>query len=192
MGKSSKRAASATTATKPSPKVATSAVTAAQTTGQEPKAKVGRPAVIRTKENATKICALLAEGMSLRAICRMEGMPSKQAVLEWLSVDAEFAAQYARAREDGADEMADELLEIADDGSNDWMERENKDGSVGWVLNGEHVQRSKLRVDTRKWLMSKMRPKKYGDNVAVTGPGGGPIQVAAVEWRVVDPRKGSS
>ena len=87
-----------------------------------------------------------------------------------------FAAQYARAREVQFLAIADELLEIADDGRNDWMQRTGNDG--GWDLNGEHIQRSRVRIDTRKWMLSKMLPKVYGDKteVAVTGANGGPLQ----------------
>ena len=68
-----------------------------------------------------------------------------------------------------ADHFADEIIEIADDASNDWMERERKDGSTEAVLNYEHVQRSRLRIDARKWLMARMAPKKYGDKITHTG-----------------------
>jgi hypothetical protein len=62
--------------------------------------------------------------------------------------------------------MEDELLEIADDGRNDWGEKRNDKGEVtGWTVNGEHIQRSRARIDTRKWLMGKCVPKKYGDKV---------------------------
>ena len=74
-----------------------------------------------------------------------------------------FASRYARAREIQAHAIADEFLEIADDGRNDWMEREGKDESGGWELNGENIQRSRVRLDTRKWLLSKMLPKSYSD-----------------------------
>ena len=57
---------------------------------------------------------------------------------------------------------ADEKVEIADNASNDWMEREDSD-NPGFTLNGEHIQRSRLRIDTRKWLLSKLVPKKFGD-----------------------------
>ncbi len=77
-----------------------------------------------------------------------------------------------------ADTLFDEALGIADDGTNDWMERLDKDGqAAGWQLNGEHVQRSRLRVDTRKWAAGKLAPKKYGDKLQHTGDGGGPIRV---------------
>jgi hypothetical protein len=65
--------------------------------------------------------------------------------------------------------LTEEILDIADDGSNDWMEKLDKDGkSVGWAVNGEAVQRSKLRVDARKWIASKLKPKKYGDKLDTT------------------------
>ena len=83
--------------------------------------------------------------------------------------------QYARAKELQAEYLLGESVEIADDGTNDWMERQRQDGSV--AVDHEHIQRSKLRVDTRKWAMSKMAPKKYGERVAMehSGPDGGPI-----------------
>lgn len=85
--------------------------------------------------------------------------------------------QYARAKEVQSEHMAEEILAIADDGQNDWMERNGAE-SAGWAVNGEHIQRSRLRVDSRKWLMSKLAPKKYGDRVTqeMTGAGGGPIE----------------
>lgn len=117
-------------------------------------------------------------------------MPDKSAVLGWANGDREgFSQRYARARELQAHSIADELLEIADDGSNDWMERQGKDESGGWELNGEHIQRSRVRLDTRKWLLSKMLPKSYGDKsqVEVTGANGGPVQSQAVTVSVTDP-----
>ncbi|MDQ9195166.1 DNA packaging protein [Cronobacter sakazakii] len=127
--------------------------------------KIGRPSDY-TEELAEIICLRLAEGESLRSVCRDEGMPSKQAVLRWLARNESFRAQYVRAKEEGAEAIAEELFDIADDGSNDWMEKLDKDGeAIGYQLNGEHVQRSKLRIDTRKWYLSKILPKKYGDRI---------------------------
>jgi hypothetical protein len=66
--------------------------------------------------------------------------------------------------------MADEMLEVADDGTNDWMLRRGSDEEDDlYQLNGEHLQRSRLRVDTRKWLLSKALPKVYGDKLALGG-----------------------
>ncbi|MNL64497.1 hypothetical protein D3C87_1887180 [compost metagenome] len=83
------------------------------------------------------------------------------------------------ARQLGYDAIAEETLEIADDGRNDWMQKVEEDEAPGWKLNGEHVQRSKLRIDTRLKLLAKWHPKKYGEKVTqeLTGANGGPIQV---------------
>ncbi|MGA4534894.1 DNA packaging protein [Citrobacter braakii] len=127
--------------------------------------KGGRPSDY-TEELAELICLRLAEGESLRSVCRDDGMPSKQAVLRWLARNEQFRAQYVRAKEEGAEAIAEEMFDIADDGTNDWMEKLDKDGeAIGYQLNGEHVQRSKLRIDTRKWYLSKILPKKYGDRI---------------------------
>jgi len=138
----------------------------------------GRPSDF-TPEIADRLCKLIAEGQSLREICSAEDMPGKTTVLRWLDKNEEFRGQYARAREAQAEHWADEILEISDDGSNDWMERKNQDGSTYTVVDHEHVSRSKLRVDSRKWLMSKLAPKKYGDKVDMThsGKDGGPLLV---------------
>ena len=120
-----------------------------------------------TQEIADDICAKLAQGMTLREICRADDMPPESTVRLWALEDRDgFSAQYTRAREIGYHAMADEILDIADDGLNDWMER-NGDDNEGWVSNGEHLQRSRLRVDTRKWLLSKTLPKIYGDKLAL-------------------------
>lgn len=123
--------------------------------------RVGRPSLFGA-EVASTICSRIADGESLREICRDDAMPDKATVLRWLGAHEEFRDQYARAREAQADYFADEILEIADDGSNDWMLRKVGEEEIE-VANHEHISRSKLRVDARKWLMSKMAPKKYGD-----------------------------
>lgn len=133
-------------------------------------------------ELADEICRLLAEGMTLREICRAENMPAESTVRLWALEDYQgFSAQYARAREIGYQSMADELLEISDDGRNDWMTRRQGDDEIE-VVNSEHIQRSRLRVDTRKWMLSKVLPKIYGDKVALTDPDGGPLTVNIVKF----------
>ncbi|WP_262269762.1 terminase small subunit-like protein [Microvirga yunnanensis] len=129
------------------------------------KRPVGRPRVL-TQALKAEICERIAEGETLREICRSEHIPSRSVIHKELLEDEAFADQYARARELQLDMMEDELLEIADDANNDWMERHDKDGnSIGWVVNGEHIQRSRARIETRKWIMSKRAPKKYGDRI---------------------------
>lgn len=91
-------------------------------------------------------------------------MPTPAGVLKWARNDVNgFRQKYLDSREIGYHILGDEIREIADDGRNDWMEILNRDGeAVGWKVNGEAVQRSKLRVETRKWILSKMLPKIYG------------------------------
>lgn len=117
-----------------------------------------------THEVADAICERLANGESLRAICRGDGMPPEGTVRQWVTDDVHgFAAQYARARDAGLDHMAEEILSIADDGTGDsWTD---DDGNVR--TNTDVVQRSKLRVDARKWYLSKLAPKKYGEKMTV-------------------------
>jgi len=104
----------------------------------------GRPSGY-TKAIANQICNRLIDGESLRAICRSASMPDKATVFRWLDDERhkEFRDQYAQARERQTESFIDELLDIADN-----LE--------------EDVQRSKLRIDTRKWIASKIMPSKYG------------------------------
>ena len=123
---------------------------------------MGRPTTY-TPEIATAICGEIAAGRSLRAICETEGFPDPSTVYRWLAAHEAFREQYARAREDQADALFDDILEISDNATNDWMEQNDPD-NPGWRLNGEHVQRSRLRVDSRKWMAARLKPKKYGDS----------------------------
>ena len=138
-----------------------------------------------TQEKAEAICVLLSEGLSLREICAQEDMPDKSTVMRWLNSQAEFRDQYVRAKAIGVEALAEDILDIADDATNDWMERKDKDGeNAGWQFNGEAARRSQIRIDARKWLLSKLAPKKYGDKVeqTVSGPDGGPIrQISRIE-----------
>ena len=135
---------------------------------QETRPKVGRPSDF-TQETADRICAQLAEGKSLRTICKADDMPSCVTVYAWLRLHDEFLKQYTRAKEDSADALAEEMLDIADDGTNDWYDQQITEGVVLKKPDTEHINRSRLRVDTRKWIASKLKPKKYGDKVAVGG-----------------------
>lgn len=97
-------------------------------------------------------------------------MPAVSTVFMWIAAHPSFSNQYARAREAQADALFEDILEIADDARNDWMERNGED-DAGWIANGEHLQRSRLRIDARKWMAGKLRPKVYGDKSMVEGPG---------------------
>lgn len=146
--------------------------------------KVGRPSIYN-EEVAEKICAKLAEGRSLREICRADGtLPSRGVIMAWAKDPAHpFAEPYRRARELGFWVLVDDLLDIADDGTNDYVERMGKDGEpAGYALNGEAVARSRLRVDARKWVLSKMLPRFFGEKLDLqhAGPDGGPIEIETV------------
>ena len=143
------------------------------------KAKLfGRPSIYNP-ELAAQICEHIAQGKSLRTIAEMEGMPHQATIMAWLDGShPDFSEQYARAREAQADKLAEETLLIADESSQDTYV--DADGNV--KTNTEAIQRSKLRVDTRKWLASKMAPKKYGDKVAIGGADDlGPVQTVTKE-----------
>lgn len=124
---------------------------------------MGRPSQFTPKLRAS-ILAQMAGGLSLSEVCRQDGMPDRATVHRLIQDDEDFRNKYARAAEARADTIFDEMFDIADDGTNDWMEREN-----GPQLNAEHVQRSRLRIETRKWALSKMNPKKYGEKIAIGG-----------------------
>lgn len=116
-------------------------------------------------ETANAICERLINGESLRKICLSDDMPSASTVCRWLATNAEFREQYAHARDAQADTLADEILDISDDGTNDWMA--DKEEEEGFRYNGDAVQRSRLRVDSRKWLAAKLAPKRYGERTTL-------------------------
>lgn len=139
---------------------------------------MARP-TIYTEELALDVCSKLAAGMPLVRICLEESMPSKTTVYRWL-VDSEvFRDMYARAREDQADTLADEIIEIADATMLGATITTKANGEVEKV-EGDMLQHRKLRVEARKWTAAKLKPKKYGDLVRQehSGPGGGPIALA--------------
>lgn len=154
----------------------------------------GRPSSF-TQEVADEICTRLARGESLRSITADQDsgwMPSQTTVFRWLEDNAAFREQYARAREVQADTIFDEMLEIADDARNDFMERQlGEDGPTVLQANQEHIQRSRLRIETRKWMAGKLRPKVYGDKVVNehSGPDGGAIETK-VTFEFVKPGEG--
>lgn len=126
------------------------------------------PRVTFSQELFDGICDRISDGESLRTICSEDDMPSKGSFFRWLAADdGKLRDQYARAREAQADAIFDEVLDIADDARNDWMAKKGADAE-GYELNGEHVQRTRLRIDARKWMAGKLRPKVYGDKQEVT------------------------
>jgi len=120
--------------------------------------KNGRPSSY-TKALGNQLCTWLEEGKTLRAYCDQDGKPSRSTVMRWLEANEEFRNRYAQARERQADQIFDECLQIADDSTRDTYEDGNGNTRTDW----EVVGRSKLRIDTRKWFLTKLWPKKYGD-----------------------------
>ena len=118
---------------------------------------------------AQAICDRMSEGESLRQICRDPDMPYRYTVKAWRRASPDFETRYARAREELYEHWANEITEISDDGSNDWMEIETKSGRMVNVIDHDHIARSRLRVESRKWLLSKLVPHQYGDRVTVNG-----------------------
>lgn len=128
-----------------------------------------RPSLL-TPGTRAEILARLAAGQTLLRICRDAHMPDRTTVVKWVSSDRDgFAAEYRAAREHGYEVMAEELLDIADDGRNDYL-LDPETGKQVW--NGEHPFRSRLRLDTRKWILAKMLPKVFGDKQQVEHSGG--------------------
>lgn len=132
----------------------------------------GRPSDF-TQEIADTICERIADGESLRAICSEDEMPCKSSVFKWLSLHEDFADQYARAREAQADSLFDDILTIADTPMIGEKTKTTDDGKVE-VTTGDMIEHRKLRVDARKWMAGKLKPKKYGDKITqeVTGADG--------------------
>ena len=118
-------------------------------------------------------------GESLRAICRDDHLPPESTVRGWYVDDIEsFAAQYARARDIGLDAMADQAMEIADTQEEGVKTVDKWSGSE--VHRADMLEHRRLRFDARRWYLSKLAPKRYGDRLhtELTGADGGPIQIA--------------
>lgn len=116
-----------------------------------------------TQEIAIDICEKLAEGQSLRAICRENGMPGKGTVFKWLQDNPAFEEMYIRARDAQADALADDILDIADTPQMG-VKTETKGDEVK-TIEGDMIDHRRLQVEARKWIASKLKPKKYGATV---------------------------
>lgn len=125
--------------------------------------KGGRP-TLYSLEIALEICDRIADGESLVKICSDPKMPKKTAVYEWLLRHKEFAEIYARAREDQADTLADEIHAISDE-----LPQQIVDDKGKTRYDSAYVQWQKNRVDARKWVAAKLKPKKYSDRIAHVG-----------------------
>ena len=138
---------------------------------QKPKKRAGRkteydPAI------AAEICTRISCGESLRQICMEDGMPVHSTVYLWLLQNKQFSDNYAKAREEQADTLADEIQAIADERPQEIVDDKGISRTdSGWVT------WQKNRIDARKWVASKLKPKKYGDRQIVAGDAESPLEV---------------
>lgn len=116
---------------------------------------------IYTPELADLICLRIAQGVSLNAICKEPDMPSAPTVYSWLFKEKDFINKYAHARESQSEVYAQEMIELADT----------------CALTPEQINKVKLQIDTRKWIASKLKPKKYGDSTILRGDKDNPIEI---------------
>jgi hypothetical protein len=175
------------------------AIEAPLTIGTQERAEVtpkpfGRPPS-RTPEEITAIKIQIIDivntsTLSIRKICdklskEIDNFPCRETIIGWLGDDKEFANQYARAKENQCDLMAEEIIDISDDDSLDLAF--NEDGKA--FVDKEHINRSRLRVDTRKWILSKLKPKKYGDKLELEHTGNMTVEI--VKFSEINENKAS-
>ena len=144
----------------------------------DPELRAGYEAAQKRKELWRKYCTpdvpydpdlgaaildMIASGLSLKRACEQEGMPACSIIYKWITRHKEFGDNYARAVLAKAQVWADEITDIADDSRNDWELVYDKEGNACYKFNSDHVKRQQLRIDTRKWYLSKVLPKQFGD-----------------------------
>lgn len=137
------------------------------------KNKVGSP-LTYTAELGEEICmAIATTSEGLNKLCKMHPhWPNPNTIYEWRIKIKDFGEMYARAKQSQVEVLVDEILSIADDTSNDYIA--NDEGKL--VYNNEHVNRSRLRIDSRKWFAAKLAPRVYGDKVETTHQIGSPLE----------------
>jgi len=122
-----------------------------------------------TEKKADLICTQIAAGQSLNSICKQPDMPSIVTVYKWLDDNSDFLKKYARAKDDAADTIVSEIIDIADNSDLDPQDR-------------------RVKIDARKWVAGKLKPKKYGDKVLHSGDEEQPIEHRHnVQFTIVDP-----
>ena len=136
-----------------------------------PKGSGGAPSTY-TPEIAAEILERISNGESLRSITRDPSMPVMSVVYVWMLRHPDFAEQYARAREEQAETLADEIVSLADEEPVQVVD----DKGIGRV-DSAWVTWQKNRVDARKWVAAKLKPKKYGERVALAGDAEAPVVV---------------
>jgi hypothetical protein len=148
-------------------------------------ARERKPRVEFSEDMLLTILDRIANGESLNKICSTDDMPTRKCFFDWVAKDPTIRDRYDIAISMRADHMAEEILDIADDGRNDTYT--DDEGEVR--TDHDVIARSRLRVDARKWLASKMAPKKYGDKVAIGGSDDmPPVQIERIERVIVRPK----
>jgi hypothetical protein len=158
------------------PSKAKTEVKGAMTPAKPAKASKPTPRRVFDQKVADLICMMLSEGMSLRQILKADTtgtLPAQSTVYEWLLRHPLFAEQYARAREEQADTLADEIISIADEQPEVIAVTDKQGALIEHKLDGAFLQWQKNRIEARKWTAMKLKPKKYGDRMAVEGVEGG-------------------
>lgn len=155
---------------------------------------MGRPSDY-SESLADAICTQIADGKSLRSICEADGMPDRGTVFRWLAKseagDKVFSHQYAHARQVQADVLFEEILEIADEEvtmvkkSKHQPSSDDEDAEIEVCFDPTAVQRNRLRVDSRKWMAGKLRPKVYGDKMELSGDAENPLHVVTKIERII-------
>lgn len=138
-----------------------------------------------TQEVATAICEQISTtNKSLKTICEGEGMPSVGTIYNWFKAYPSFLEEYTRAKDQQADLIFEEILEIADTCKEGVRVKTIGEGENAKTetQTGDMVERSKLQVDARKWVAARLAPKRYGDFARneVSGPDGGPLEIRSI------------
>ena len=131
---------------------------------------IGRPSTY-SKTVGLQICARISSGESLAQVCQDDKFPGRATVFRWRQKNPEFDRAYLQAREMLYERWADDIIDIADDSSADMVEKTGRNGTVYMAADNDHINRSRLMVESRKWLLSKLLPDQYGDQVAVEHKG---------------------
>lgn len=131
--------------------------------------KAAKPASKPTKDEISQavLDGMAIGGLSCFKACQAAGVPNST-FMRWVDADAKLAERYAHAREDLIEKMAQELLDLSDQDVG-----QTHDNKKDWAA----IQKHKLQVDTRKWLLARLAPKKYGDRLAIAGDESAPLKV---------------
>ena len=128
------------------------------TENDKPVNKGGRPTILNDRL-IDELCQRLSQGVSMRSVCRDDDMPCMATIWRWLRENDNFAKRYTAAKQESADAMIEDILAISDQDDEE-----------------ESTNRSRLRVDTRKWIAAKLRPEKYSEKLDLT-PSGGTVKI---------------